>query len=102
MSISYGSMIYAGGLVLWPRIASHVAGGIALSFCWLVETSELTGIPAPISAHSLLARLALGVHFDWTDIVWDPVGIVPLVAADWLIGVRTRLKQSAVATRASD
>jgi hypothetical protein len=91
----YASLVYAGVLFLWPRIAPLLAAAIAVSFCWLVEVSQLTGIPATLSAHNLLARLVLGVQFDWTDIAWYPVGIVPLVAVDWLLGARSRPKPSA-------
>lgn len=91
----YASMVYAGVLFLWPRISPLLAGGIAVAFCWLVEFSQLTGIPAALSARSLLARLVLGVQFDLTDVAWYPVGIVPLVALDRLLGIRTRLPPTA-------
>jgi hypothetical protein len=81
----YASMVYAGTVFLRPRMSPLLAGGIAVGFCWLVEFFQLTGIPATLSAHSVVARLVLGVTFDWTDIWWYPVGVVPLVALDrWL------------------
>jgi hypothetical protein len=39
----------------------------------------------------------LCVQLDWTDIAWYRVGIVPLVAVDWLLGVRSRPKPRAEA-----
>lgn len=81
----YASMVYAGVLFLSPRLAPVPAGLVAVGFCWLVEFAQLTGIPAELSARSLLARLVLGVQFDWTDIAWYPVGIVPLVVLDGLL-----------------
>jgi hypothetical protein len=42
----------------------------------------------------------LGAEFDLTDIAWYPVGIVPLVAVDWLLGARTRRSQHAVSPHA--
>ena len=72
----YASMVYAGVVFLWPRITPLRAGAIAIGFCWLVEFAQLTGVPAELSAHSLLARLVLGVSFDWTDILWYPAGVV--------------------------
>jgi hypothetical protein len=98
----YASLVYAGVLFLWPRIAPLLAGGIAVGFCWLIELAQLTGIPAALSAHSLLARLMLGAEFDLTDIAWYPVGIVPLVAVDWLLGARKGLSQKPEALSASD
>ena len=79
----YASMIYAWVFVLRPRTVPLVAGVVAVGFCWLVEFSQLTGIPAALSAHSVLARLALGVTFDPMDLLWYPVGVVPLVAVHW-------------------
>jgi hypothetical protein len=76
----YATMVYAGVVFLWPRMFPPLAGGIAIAFCWLVEAFQLTGVPAALSARSLLARLALGVQFDLTDVAWYPVGVVPLVA----------------------
>jgi hypothetical protein len=81
----YASMIYAWVFVLRPRTTPFVAGAAAVGFCWLVEFSQLTGIPAALSAHSTLARLALGVAFDPMDLLWYPVGVLPLVAVHrWL------------------
>lgn len=90
----YASMADTAVLFLWPRISPLRAGGIAVGFCWLVEFFQLTGIPAALSARSLLARLVLGVQFDLTDVAWYPVGIVPLVAVDWLLRARTRPEQN--------
>lgn len=56
-----------------------MAGTIAVAFCWLVEFLQLTGIPAALSERSVVARLALGVQFDATDLVWYLVGVLPLV-----------------------
>lgn len=89
----YASMVYAGVLFLWPRLSPALAGGIAVGFCWLIEFSQLTGIPAALSARSLLARLVLGVQFDLIDVAWYPAGILPLVALDWLLGARTRSRR---------
>jgi len=84
----YASMAYSGVLLVWPRIAPAWAGTIATVFCWAVEASQVTGIPAALSARSLLARVVLGVEFDWTDMLWYPMGIIPLVVVDWLLAAR--------------
>ncbi|MEV4136549.1 DUF2809 domain-containing protein [Dactylosporangium sp. NPDC049742] len=75
----YASMIYAGVFVLRPRTTPLVAGAVAIAWCWAVELAQLTGVPAELSARSLLARYALGVKFDAVDLAWYPVGVVPLV-----------------------
>ncbi|MFV2020449.1 DUF2809 domain-containing protein [Micromonospora sp. LOL_023] len=75
----YASMVYAGVFVLLPAVRPVVAGVAAVSFCWLVELLQLTGVPAELSERSLAARLVLGVHFDATDLAWYVVGVLPLV-----------------------
>lgn len=77
-TILYASMIYAGVFVLAPWTRPVVAGAAAIGFCWLVELLQLTGLPADLSGRSLVARLVLGVQFDAGDLVWYPVGVVPL------------------------
>lgn len=75
----YASLIYTGLFVLRPSLAPVPAGALAVAFCWLVEFSQLTGVPAAWSARSVVARLVLGAQFDRTDLAWYPVGVVPLV-----------------------
>lgn len=86
----YASVVYAGVVFLWPLVSPFAAGAIAIGFCWLVEFAQLTDVPAALSQRSLLTRFVLGVQFDPTDLAWYPVGIVPLVAAHWLLRRRTR------------
>lgn len=81
----YASLVYAGVVFIWPRMNPVTAGAIAVGFCWLVEFSQLTGIPAALSERSLLARLALGVAFDPLDVLVYPAGVMPLVAAHLLL-----------------
>ncbi|GIG86889.1 ribosomal maturation YjgA family protein [Plantactinospora endophytica] len=94
-TLLYGSMVHAGVLFLWPRTAPVTAGAVAVGFCWLVEIAQLTGVPAELSARSLLARLVLGVQFDPTDLAWYPVGIVPLVALHRLLCARAQARSRA-------
>ncbi|MEU4159372.1 DUF2809 domain-containing protein [Actinoplanes sp. NPDC026670] len=75
----YASMTWAGVRFLGPRLSPLAAGGIALAWCWGAELCQLTGIPAALSADSLVARLVLGASFDPIDLIWYPLGIVPLV-----------------------
>jgi hypothetical protein len=84
-SALYASVIYVGALFLWPRLSPLAAGAIALGWCWGAELFQLTGIPAELSERSLLARLVLGMKFDYVDMLWYPVGIVPLVLLHLLL-----------------
>ncbi|MFE9657406.1 DUF2809 domain-containing protein [Micromonospora sp. NPDC006431] len=81
----YASLVYAGVLFLWPSLRPVPAGAIAAGFCWAMECFQLTGVPAALSARSLLARLVLGVQFDPVDLLWYPVGVVPLVVLHRLL-----------------
>ncbi|PWU51222.1 DUF2809 domain-containing protein [Micromonospora sp. S4605] len=86
----YASMVWAGVLFLWPRMAPLSAGVAATGFCWLVECAQLTGVPAELAARSLAARLALGVQFDPVDLAWYPAGVVPLMVLHHLTRTRAR------------
>jgi hypothetical protein len=81
----YASMIYAGVFLFWPSWPPVRAGLFAVGFCWGLEFFQLTGIPAALSERSLLARLVLGMQFDWVDVAWYPVGVVPLVVLHLLV-----------------
>jgi hypothetical protein len=81
----YASMVWAGVLFLRPCTAPLSAGAVATAFCWAVEVSQLTGIPAALSARSLVARLVLGVQFDPVDLAWYAVGVLPLVALHQIV-----------------
>jgi hypothetical protein len=41
-----------------------------------------------LSERSLAARLVLGAHFDWVDVAWYPVGVVPLVVLHLVVSRR--------------
>lgn len=81
----YAAAVYAGVFVLAPRSRAWPAAAVALAFCWLVEFFQLTGIPATLSDHSVLARLALGRTFDPGDLLWYAVGVVPPALACWAL-----------------
>jgi hypothetical protein len=55
----YASMAYVGVLFFWPRWSPLAAGVIAWAWCWTMECFQLTGIPADLSARSLVAQLVL-------------------------------------------
>lgn len=81
----YASMVYAAVVFAAPRLAPWISGAIAVGFCWAVEFSQLTGVPAYLSERSVAARLALGVQFDLIDVLWYPAGVVPLVLVHTLL-----------------
>ena len=73
-TVLYASAVYGGVLFLRPAGRPRSVAAVAVAFCWLVEFFQLTGVPAAWSAHSVAARLALGVHFDPVDLAWYVVG----------------------------
>ena len=81
----YAAAVYAGVIFVRPATAPLIAGAVALGFCWLVEFSQLTGIPAALSERSIAARLVLGVSFDPADLGWYVVGVVPVVIGHRLL-----------------
>lgn len=80
----YASLIYALVVFVSSRIRPAVAAAVATGFCWAVELAQLTGIPAMLSAKSIVARLVLGVAFDPIDIFWYPVGALLLMVLHML------------------
>jgi len=80
----YASAFYGGVLFLWPRGRPLPVALISLAFCWAVEFFQLTGVPASLSAHSVVARLVLGRVFDPSDLVWYVVGILLAVGFHYL------------------
>lgn len=89
----YASMVYAAVVFVRPVISPLIAGAIAIGFCWLVETSQLTGVPRMLSERSIVARLVLGVQFDPIDLVWYPVGVLPLIALHWWLVRRSAVRR---------
>ena len=96
----YASMAYVGVLFVWPRRSPSTAdrrpsaaGAISWAWCWTMECFQLTGIPADLSAHSLFARLVLGVQFDAVDLLWYLPGIIPLVVMHELPGRSRRVRK---------
>jgi hypothetical protein len=85
----YASMIYAGVFLVFPDVRPSVAGAAAITFCWLVEFLQLTGVPSELSERNLLARLVLGVEFDAVDLAWYAVGVLPLVVLHRVIDRRS-------------
>lgn len=57
-----------------PRLRPATAAGLALLASWVVELSQLSGIPADLSRHSTAARLVLGSTFNPPDLFWYATG----------------------------
>ncbi|MBX9735825.1 MAG: DUF2809 domain-containing protein [Phycisphaerales bacterium] len=81
-----GVMLYAV-MMAWvvkciaPRLPVWRAGAIALAVCWAVEAMQATPIPAAINARLPLMRLALGEHFEWSDLLTYALGVLAACAA---------------------
>jgi len=86
----YASGMYAVVLFVAPRLRAWLAATIAIAICWAIEFAQLTSVPAALSERSLLLRLVFGHSFDWVDVAWYPVGVVPLALVDALLGRRRR------------
>ncbi|NUT23890.1 MAG: DUF2809 domain-containing protein [Hamadaea sp.] len=85
-----GAIVYTIVLFIRPTISAPVAGFAAIAYCWFIEFAQLTPVPAAISERSWFARQLLGAQFDLVDVLWYPVGVLPLVAVHWFLRARTR------------
>jgi hypothetical protein len=72
----WAAMIYFGFRFLKPEFPQQKTGIIALSFCFLIEISQLYQAPW-INAvrHTTLGGLVLGFGFLWSDLVGYCVGV---------------------------
>jgi hypothetical protein len=77
----YTVLIYALVVLAAPRLKAVTVGGIALGISWVVEFSQLSGLPMELSQRSVMARLVLGTTFDPPDLFWYVVG----AASGWLV-----------------
>ncbi|MFD0854839.1 DUF2809 domain-containing protein [Actinomadura adrarensis] len=85
-----GAIVYTIAIFIWPPVSPAVAGGAAIAYCWFIEFAQLTPVPGAISQRSWFARQLLGAQFDSVDVAWYPVGVIPLVAAHWILRARMR------------
>lgn len=72
-----------------PVLLTAVA---VLLFSYLVEMSQYFGLADRLGfkAHSL-GRILLGDYFSWTDMLCYTLGILLVVALEWLIGKTNRI-----------
>jgi hypothetical protein len=87
-----GAIVYTIAVFIRPLIRPLLAGAIAIAYCWFIEFAQLTSIPEAISERSWFARQLLGAQFDLVDVIWYPVGVIPLVIAHWFLRSGERLK----------
>jgi hypothetical protein len=59
-----------------PRTRAWAAAVVAFALNVAVELFQLTGIPAELGAHSVLARLVLGTTFNAPDLPFYALGAV--------------------------
>jgi Protein of unknown function (DUF2809) len=87
----YAMMIYALVLCAVPWTRPAVTAAIATGISWAVEFAQLTPVPAALSAHSALARLALGATFSPPDLAWYAVGAA--IACGAQVGISRRIRR---------
>jgi hypothetical protein len=86
----YTVLIYTLVVFAAPRVRPLVAATVACAVSWAVEFFQLTGIPAELSAHSILARLTLGAGFNAPDLLWYGLGAAIAGAAHALAAAGSR------------
>lgn len=82
------AIVYTIVVFVRPQISPRSAGGVAIAYCWFIEFAQLTPVPAALSQQSWFVRQLLGAQFDLVDVVWYPVGVIPLAAAHWVFRAR--------------
>ncbi|HET6856079.1 MAG TPA: DUF2809 domain-containing protein [Streptomyces sp.] len=61
-------------LVAPAAVTRWTAAAVGLGLSWAIELFQLTGVPAELSQHSVVARLILGSTFNAPDLFWYAVG----------------------------
>jgi hypothetical protein len=82
----YALLIFWLVLVVAPRTRAWVAAVAAFGASVAVELFQLTGVPAELGAHSVLARLVLGTTFNAPDLPFYAVG----AALGWVLYLAAR------------
>ncbi|WP_405731715.1 DUF2809 domain-containing protein [Streptomyces sp. NBC_01537] len=77
----YTVLLQALVVLAVPRVKPVAAAGTALGISWAIELWQLSGVPAELSARSVIARLVLGSTFNPPDLFWYAVG----AALGWLV-----------------
>lgn len=86
----YAVMIYLLIAVIWPKAKHLLVAACALGFSAGVELFQLTPLPAQLSEAFPPARLVLGTTFSAIDLLAYAVGVVVVLAVDFVITERLR------------
>lgn len=70
-------------VLVTPHVSAARAGMVALGVSVAVELFQLTGVPAALAEHSVLAHLVLGTTFNAPDLFWYAVGALVAGLAWW-------------------
>lgn len=82
----YALLIFWLVLVVAPRTRAWVSAAVSFGASVAVELFQLTGVPAELGAHSVLARLVLGTTFNAPDLPFYAVG----AALGWALHLAVR------------
>jgi Protein of unknown function (DUF2809) len=82
----YAAAIYAGVVLIAPRLHPAAVAAIAAGWCIAVEIFQLTGIPLRAGDLFPPAMLVLGTVFDPRDLVVYPAAVFVAAAIDIAVG----------------
>jgi len=78
----YAAAVYAGVVLIAPRLHPVAVAAIAAAWCIAVELFQLTGIPLRAGELFPPAMLVLGTVFDPRDLVVYPAAVLVAAAID--------------------
>jgi len=81
----YAAAVYAGVVLIAPRLHPAAVAAIAAGWCIAVELFQLTGIPLRAGDLFPPAMLVLGTVFDPRDLLVYPVGVGAVWATDQVV-----------------
>lgn len=88
----WAAMIFAGFGFLFRNIRTETSAILSLSFCYLIECSQLYHAPwIDAIRSSTLGGLILGWQFVWSDISSYTVGVCAAALLEWAVKRNRRL-----------
>ncbi len=91
----YTVAVFAGVVLLAPRLGSPVVGAIAAGWSVAVELFQATGVPIALAAVFRPIALVLGTGFDARDLVVYVAAAVVAVLVDLAAGSTRRARRGA-------
>ncbi|MEW9528319.1 DUF2809 domain-containing protein [Microbispora sp. NPDC049125] len=91
----YTVLLYALVVLVAPRARPVTAACVAAAVSWVVEFSQLSGVPAELSRHSAVARLVLGSTFNAPDLFWYAAGAAAACSVHTLVRAFGRARHGA-------